>query len=126
MCRKCNSGDDSPPPFYVLLTTYTMFERDSADNKADRRFLRWDTVSLIEVISQTCQHRDAALHMRTRTACDPLRRRVANSTTPWSHILLDEVLACADDNNRVMICQECLHIVLPCAVRGLVVGCSMS
>jgi hypothetical protein len=44
LCRKSSSGDGDPPPFDVLLTTYTLFERDSADNKADRRFLRYDAV----------------------------------------------------------------------------------
>ena len=43
-----SSGPGSEPPFHVMLTCYTLFERDSTEQKLDRKFLRgWDWSHLI-------------------------------------------------------------------------------
>ena len=50
------SGQDAAP-FNVLLTCYTLFERDSAEQKLDRAFLkkwRWSHMVLVRLWSFNC------------------------------------------------------------------------
>ena len=64
------SGQDAAP-FNVLLTCYTLFERDSAEQKLDRAFLkkwRWSHMVLVRPVlhQAACVQSVSAVHVAMR------------------------------------------------------------
>jgi SWI/SNF-related matrix-associated actin-dependent regulator 1 of chromatin subfamily A len=90
----------APAPFHVMLTSYTLFERDSPDQREDRAFLesfRWSHLVMDE--AHALKNRSAQRTTRLRRVAAAARRRVMMTGTPLQNDLSE--------------LQSLLHLLLP-------------
>ncbi|KAK9819591.1 hypothetical protein WJX72_000080 [[Myrmecia] bisecta] len=86
-------GSKVPParpkaPFNVLLTCYTLFERDSQEQKWDRAFLqRWQWSHLLMDEAHAVKNRNAARTKRLRRLAASCQRRIMLTGTPLQNDL---------------------------------------
>jgi len=82
------SGPDALPPFHVLLTGYSLFERDSADQKMDREFLRsWSWSHMILDEAHALKNRNSSRTARLRRLSGQCARRIMLTGTPLQNDL---------------------------------------
>ncbi|KDD72906.1 SNF2 family domain-containing protein, partial [Helicosporidium sp. ATCC 50920] len=87
-------------PFHVMLTCYTLFERDSPEQRADRAFLeKWRWSHLIMDEAHALKNRLAARTTRLRRVANATRRRIMMTGTPLQNDLAE--------------LQNLLHFLLP-------------
>jgi SNF2 family DNA or RNA helicase len=87
-------------PFHVMLTSYTLFERDSPDQRADRDFLEsWRWSHLIMDEAHALKNRNAQRTTRLRRVANTSRRRIMMTGTPLQNDLLE--------------LQNLMHFLLP-------------
>jgi len=87
-------------PFHVMLTSYTLFERDSPDQRADRNFLEsWRWSHLIMDEAHALKNRNAQRTTRLRRVANTSRRRIMMTGTPLQNDLLE--------------LQNLMHFLLP-------------
>ena len=94
-------------PFNVMLTSYTLFERDSPDQRADREFLEgWQWSHLIMDEAHALKNRNAQRTTRLRRVANASRRRIMMTGTPLQNDLAE--------------LQNLMHFLLPkvFAVQG--------
>ncbi|KAK9838506.1 hypothetical protein WJX81_003780 [Elliptochloris bilobata] len=81
------AGQDAAP-FNVLLTCYTLFERDSAEQKLDRQFLkRWRWSHMVLDEAHAVKNRSAARTVRLNRIAAVCRRRLMLTGTPLQNDL---------------------------------------
>lgn len=89
-----------PAPFDVLLTSYTLFERNSVDQRADREFLEsWKWSHLIMDEAHALKNREAQRTTRLRRVANVSRRRIMMTGTPLQNDLFE--------------LQNLMHFLLP-------------
>lgn len=77
-------------PFDVMLTSYTLFERDSTEQRLDREFLEsWKWSHLIMDEAHALKNRDARRSTRLRRVANVSRRRIMITGTPLQNDLLE-------------------------------------
>lgn len=87
-------------PFNVMLTSYTLFERDSPDQRADREFLEsWRWSHLIMDEAHALKNRNAQRTTRLRRVANASRRRIMMTGTPLQNDLVE--------------LQNLMHFLLP-------------
>lgn len=87
-------------PFHVMLTSYTLFERDSPDQRADRDFLEsWRWSHLIMDEAHALKNRNAQRTTRLRRVANTSRRRIMMTGTPLQNDLIE--------------LQNLMHFLLP-------------
>jgi SWI/SNF-related matrix-associated actin-dependent regulator of chromatin subfamily A containing DEAD/H box 1 len=87
-------------PFNVMLTCYTLFERDSAEQREDRAFLEsWRWSHLIMDEAHALKNRNAQRTTRLRRVANCARRRVMMTGTPLQNDLVE--------------LQNLMHFLLP-------------
>lgn len=75
-------------PFDVLLTTYTLFERDSTDCKLDRSFLRkWGWGYLVMDEAHALKNRDSIRSRKLRAVAECCSHRIMLTGTPLQNDL---------------------------------------
>ncbi len=90
----------SPAPFDVLLTSYTLFERNSRDQRKDREFLEsWKWSHLIMDEAHALKNREAQRTTRLRRVANVSRRRIMMTGTPLQNDLFE--------------LQNLMHFLLP-------------
>lgn len=90
----------APAPFDVMLTSYTLFERDSVDQRADRAFLEsWKWSHLIMDEAHALKNREAQRTTRLRRIANLSRRRIMMTGTPLQNDLAE--------------LQNLMHFLLP-------------
>lgn len=90
----------APAPFNVMLTSYTLFERDSPDQRADREFLEgWRWSHLIMDEAHALKNRNAQRTTRLRRVANASRRRIMMTGTPLQNDLVE--------------LQNLMHFLLP-------------
>ncbi|KAL4427971.1 hypothetical protein ABPG75_002060 [Micractinium tetrahymenae] len=89
-----------PAPFNVMLTCYTLFERDSPEQRLDRGFLeKWRWSHLIMDEAHALKNRNASRTTRLRRVSNASRRRIMMTGTPLQNDLAE--------------LQNLLHFLLP-------------
>lgn len=89
-----------PAPFNVMLTCYTLFERDSPEQRLDRGFLeKWRWSHLIMDEAHALKNRNASRTTRLRRVSNVARRRIMITGTPLQNDLSE--------------LQNLLHFLLP-------------
>lgn len=89
-----------PAPFDVMLTSYTLFERDSTDQRIDREFLEsWRWSHLIMDEAHALKNRNAQRTTRLRRVANASRRRIMMTGTPLQNDLVE--------------LQNLMHFLLP-------------
>lgn len=89
-----------PAPFDVLLTSYTLFERNSRDQRKDREFLEsWKWSHLIMDEAHALKNREAQRTTRLRRVANVSRRRIMMTGTPLQNDLFE--------------LQNLMHFLLP-------------
>lgn len=89
-----------PAPFDVLLTSYTLFERNSRDQRKDREFLEsWKWSHLIMDEAHALKNREAQRTTRLRRIANVSRRRIMMTGTPLQNDLFE--------------LQNLMHFLLP-------------
>ncbi|KAI3428839.1 hypothetical protein D9Q98_007656 [Chlorella vulgaris] len=89
-----------PAPFNVMLTCYTLFERDSPEQRLDRGFLeKWRWSHLIMDEAHALKNRNASRTTRLRRVSNASRRRIMMTGTPLQNDLSE--------------LQNLLHFLLP-------------
>ncbi|PSC69740.1 CHROMATIN REMODELING 19 [Micractinium conductrix] len=87
-------------PFDVMLTCYTLFERDSPEQRLDRGFLeKWRWSHLIMDEAHALKNRNASRTTRLRRVSNASRRRIMMTGTPLQNDLAE--------------LQNLLHFLLP-------------
>jgi SWI/SNF-related matrix-associated actin-dependent regulator 1 of chromatin subfamily A len=87
-------------PFHVMLTSYTLFERDSPDQRADRAFLEsWRWSHLIMDEAHALKNSQAQRTTRLRRVANTSRRRIMMTGTPLQNDLVE--------------LQNLMHFLLP-------------
>jgi SWI/SNF-related matrix-associated actin-dependent regulator 1 of chromatin subfamily A len=87
-------------PFHVMLTSYTLFERDSPDQRADRDFLEsWRWSHLVMDEAHALKNRHAQRTTRLRRVANASRRRIMMTGTPLQNDLAE--------------LQNLMHFLLP-------------
>lgn len=90
----------APAPFHVMLTSYTLFERDSPDQRIDREFLEsWRWSHLIMDEAHALKNRNAQRTTRLRRVANASRRRIMMTGTPLQNDLVE--------------LQNLMHFLLP-------------
>lgn len=90
----------TPAPFNIMITCYTLFERDSPEQRLDRGFLeKWRWSHLVMDEAHALKNRNASRTMRLRRVANASRRRIMLTGTPLQN-----------DLNEL---QNLLHFLLP-------------
>jgi SNF2 family DNA or RNA helicase len=80
----------SPAPFNIMLTCYTLFERDSPEQKLDRKFLEsWRFSHLIMDEAHALKNKNAARFTRLQKTAVKARCRVMITGTPLQNDLAE-------------------------------------
>jgi len=79
-----------PAPFNVLLTSYTLFERDSMEQRKDRKFLEsWLWSHIIMDEAHALKNKDSQRTSRLRRVAHVSRRRIMMTGTPLQNDLAE-------------------------------------
>ncbi|CAL8461937.1 g1468 [Coccomyxa elongata] len=83
-----NAADNGDAPFDVLLTCYTLFERDSYENKRDRMFLKkWNWSCMVLDEAHAVKNRSAARTTRLNRVAMQCKQRIMLTGTPLQNDL---------------------------------------
>ncbi|BDA41342.1 probable SWI/SNF-related matrix-associated actin-dependent regulator [Coccomyxa sp. Obi] len=83
-----NAADSGDAPFDVLLTCYTLFERDSYENKRDRMFLKkWNWSCMVLDEAHAVKNRSAARTTRLNRVAMQCKQRIMLTGTPLQNDL---------------------------------------
>lgn len=78
------------PPFDVMLVTYTLFERDGADQRADRSFLRkWEWSHLVLDEAHLIKNPSSSRAKKLWLVADKCQRRILLTGTPLQNDLAE-------------------------------------
>ncbi|GAB4819342.1 hypothetical protein N2152v2_006388 [Parachlorella kessleri] len=94
------NSQTTPAPFNIMITCYTLFERDSPEQRLDRGFLeKWRWSHLVMDEAHALKNRNASRTMRLRRVANSSRRRIMLTGTPLQNDLAE--------------LQNLLHFLLP-------------